>query len=72
MSVEQEFIQEIKAIDKDELSKCATAPITDNCATIAAEIAKPNPNYVKIVLIIIFIAISLCGVGLGVWFSIPK
>lgn len=71
-SIQNEFVKEIKELDKDELSKCAAAPVTDNCAAIADELAKPDPNYVKIVLIILFIILSICGGGLGVWLSLPK
>ena len=67
-----ELLKEAGELKKEDVLKQLDAPVGDNVNVIATELTKADPNYLKIGLSVLFIIISLCGTGLGVWFGTRK
>lgn len=67
-----EMLKEVSELKKEDVLKQLDAPVGDNVNVITTELAKADPNYVKIGLSVFFIILSLCGTGLGVWLGTRK
>ena len=70
--IEKHYKKEASELKKEDVLKQLDAPVADNVNVIATELTKADPNYLKIGLSVVFIIISLCGTGLGVWFGTRK
>ena len=55
-----------------EIIDAASSTPKDLAAEVAAEIAKPDTNWVKVAIFVLLALIPTLGTFFGVWFSFPK
>lgn len=67
----EEFLKEAGEIitNGEEIVSAVNAPVGDTISNVEKELAKKDPNYLKVVLTVLLSAISIIGSFFGVWFG---